>query len=483
MNSVYATLPNYVHYFKIDDHYCALLNAISLDTIFVRTSLLNVSGKTAQFAPSLRQILAINNYLASPQEVEENIQSSINSAHKKTLDNSIKFLYIVPTTECNLTCTYCHIQHAKQQHTSNEMTYQTLHQGLEMFKKYGGFDTDGSEIMFYGGEPFLKSDFIFYALKTIREYSKNIRITIFTNGTLINSEIAAELLHYNVYVIVSLDGIRAVNNQARVYANGSGSYDDAVNGYWELAKHNIPVGISLVAGTHNIRTLDEDISVLSEMLKPLDIGISTLHLFPDAPNPNDIPIEEISYKLRKVQSNMRERGLYIEHIFRRLRPFVEQSKRIYDCPSCNTKLLITPWGTVGPCEAFMETEMFFNPLDSFDLEKCDGREKWKNRVPLTMQECYSCPAISICGGGCPYDAFCETGDICRKDSRRCTQSTLMISWLVEDLLGLLKEKRIISNQDYYIPSRQDRELLYGNVKIYDSIPLQRYSNSNESAIE
>lgn len=161
-----------------------------------------------------------------------------------------------------------------------------------------------------------------------------------------------------------------------------------------------------------------------------------------------------------------------------MRPFVEKSTRMYDCPSCNSKLLITPWNTIGFCEAFMEEENYYYNVDTFDLVNCVGREEWKNRIPLTKIECYDCPAISVCGGGCPYDAYCESGNICNKDKRRCLQSRYMIEWLIRELFSLLKESNKIC-EEIYIPDSSERKLLYGNIDLNNNIPLQNYSIMNE----
>lgn len=55
----------------------------------------------------------------------------------------------------------------------------------------------------------------------------------------------------------------------------------------------------------------------------------------------------------------------------------------------------------------------------------------------------------------------------------------MIRWLCLDLFAILKKKGKIICQKTYEPSPEERQLLYGNVVLDDSIPLQNYSKSNE----
>lgn len=472
-------LPEYIHFYNCDREYSCLFNALTEETIYYKNNKVFLNDGTILAEESEADILLEYGMAVKEKvDVEKTITLNIEKYRAKSNVNKIRFLYIVPTVACNLHCTYCHIQHGKEERNACVMEECTLRKGLNIFKKYGGFHGNNSEIMFYGGEPFLESEFLITALCMIREYSKEVKITIFTNGTLISKKIAEQLKEFEVYVIVSIDGKKESHDKARVTHAGAGSFEDTVTGYENLQEQDIAVGISLVAGSHNIETLEQDVMYLAEKYKPLDMGISTLHLFKDERNPNEVSMKKLSEKLHSVQLLMRENGVYIEHIFRKMRPFVEKSTRMYDCPSCNSKLLITPWNTIGFCEAFMEEESYFYDIDTFDLISCLGRKDWMNRIPLTKRSCYMCPAISVCGGGCPYDAFCESGSVCNKDERRCMQSKDMIKWLVKELFFLIKEKGEINN-DIHIPNNAERALLYGKISLYDDIPLQNYSKMNE----
>lgn len=471
-------LPTYVHSYEFDDRYLGLFNAITEEIIYCRKDTISINGSAIKVKADIVDPLLSYGMILKEKKTEGRIIASSIKKYGKNLGNTqIHFLYIVPTVMCNLQCTYCHIQHGKQKQCRYVMEEKTLRDGLDIFKKFGGFEED-SEIIFYGGEPFLEVEFLIRALQIIREYSKEIKITIFTNGTLITKEIAKRIKEFSVYVIVSIDGKEDNHNKARVYHDGHGSFEAAIIGYQNLQEHNVAVGISLVAGSHNIETLEQDVIYLVEKFNPLDMGISTLHLFKGEENPNEVMMERLSEKLQLVQIEMRKRGIYIEHIFRKMRPFVEKKVRLYDCPSCNSKLLITPWDTIGFCEAFMEDGLYYyNTLD-FDLKECPGREEWMKRIPLTRRDCYSCPAICICGGGCPYDAYCETGSICNKDKRRCKQSRTMIEWMIKELFYMLKENGKMSGI-IYIPEDSERSLLYGKTALYNNIPLQNYSKLNE----
>lgn len=49
-------------------------------------------------------------------------------------------------------------------------------------------------------------------------------------------------------------------------------------------------------------------------------------------------------------------------------------------------------------------------------------------------QCKNCPALGICGGGCPFQAEIEKGSIWDLDERFCIHAKLTLEWLIWDLL-------------------------------------------------
>ena len=81
-------------------------------------------------------------------------------------------------TKCNYNCTFCLLNGGRETHPNLLMSKEML---TNLFKE---FDTLGTEqIIFSGGEPFLRKDFL-EILKQTKEYG--FEIEIFTNGSLID---------------------------------------------------------------------------------------------------------------------------------------------------------------------------------------------------------------------------------------------------------------------------------------------------------
>jgi radical SAM protein with 4Fe4S-binding SPASM domain len=59
--------------------------------------------------------------------------------------------------------------------------------------------------------------------------------------------------------------------------------------------------------------------------------------------------------------------------------------------------------------------------DSFaDLERSELVDRWHATLPRYRDACDGCPAVSICGGGCPFNAFERTGRIDGVDDQYCS---------------------------------------------------------------
>lgn len=50
-----------------------------------------------------------------------------------------------------------------------------------------------------------------------------------------------------------------------------------------------------------------------------------------------------------------------------------------------------------------------------------------------MEECKNCPALGICGGGCPFNAYQQEKNIWALDKRFCIHAKMTLEWLIWDL--------------------------------------------------
>jgi sulfatase maturation enzyme AslB (radical SAM superfamily) len=244
----------------------------------------------------------------------------------------VETIYLLLTESCNMRCTYCFILDGMpENYRRNSMTWKTAKAAVDVFfanirKNLPIYKKSLKSINFFGGEPLIN----FRLIRQVVEYVETTYVaemeaaeetfiySIVTNGTLITEEMADYFArHPRINVTVSLDGTRLINDQSRVFCDGSGSFDDVIRGLRLLkAAGCAKISLSCTVGKHNMDYLDqllvlhEEFGFLSINLNPLlDTGQSQVSL-EDMAMANE---RMINYFMKA-----REIGVYEDRIMRKV---------------------------------------------------------------------------------------------------------------------------------------------------------------------
>lgn len=150
------------------------------------------------------------------------------------------------TRTCNLRCVHCYTNSEGRKYEGELSTGQAK-AVIDDLVEFGV-----PAILFSGGEPLTRPD-IWELIAYAR--SKGQRITLSTNGTLIDLETARRLKDAGMtYVGISLDGIGETNDQFR---GKEGAFKAAVRGFKNCREVGQRVGLRLTLTKHTARDLDE----------------------------------------------------------------------------------------------------------------------------------------------------------------------------------------------------------------------------------
>lgn len=143
-------------------------------------------------------------------------------------------LDIYMTDACNMRCTYCGSRRFISGGGARTLALPALLKAVDRYAALvapgPGADPSGvREVSFTGGEPLLRFDLLRGAVTAIRRKYPWLKITVFTNGTLLDREKAAFLLDSGARLIVSLDGGAAVNDRHRKFGRRSAFRTVAAN--------------------------------------------------------------------------------------------------------------------------------------------------------------------------------------------------------------------------------------------------------------
>lgn len=178
------------------------------------------------------------------------------------------------TEACTLVCKYCY-QHNK---TPKVMTLEVAKKYIDViFQQYR--DTHFCIILdFIGGEPFLQPQLIsdivdYWDYKCIMEnldWGKLTRFSICSNGTEYRTPVVQKLLNKignRLSFTVSIDGNKELHDSARIFPNGKGSYDLAIDAATDFEeKYKTDLGSKITIAPSNI------IFLYSAIKHYLDLG-------------------------------------------------------------------------------------------------------------------------------------------------------------------------------------------------------------------
>jgi uncharacterized protein len=310
-----------------------------------------------------------------------------------------------------------------------------------LFKHISESNRKEQKIVIYGGEPLLALDIVEFVSQKIRSKTieldrkdVEIKTIIITNGSLISKEFARIAKEYNLYVSISLDGPKNVNDENRIYQNGNGTFDDIIKGFNILKENKVSASVSCTVTNDNVNDIDKLVTTFKDMGFS-GIGFNILIGKPFSSSDIQQLSMDTGKKLVDVFNVARKINIYEDTTMRQVLSFIEGSFYEHNCAACGGQMTIDPHGMIGICHAFLgkKDHFIFNVMENPDITNSPIFKEWTRRSPINMPECHTCIAFATCGGGCPYNASVEHGTIWAIDEMYCNYAKPITEWLIWDL--------------------------------------------------
>ena len=406
-------------------------------------------------------------FLVEEGEDERSFESAKREAQSLTPEISV--MYLLLSDDCNMACRYCTVNYNVRGNPFKRMPASTIERAVNLFKA-ASTPARKKRVNFFGGEPLLNSAGLARALDELHKHFDRAELSLemVTNGTLIDDDVADLILKHDIFPIISMDGPPLIHDQMRVRRNGQGSFEAVHRGFETLKKKGVSVGVSTLVGKHNYKYLPEIVAYFSEHLGALDAGFSLPHVEPDVAC---VDMEELVPPMIEAWRVGRELGFYIVQMGSRLRPFIVQKPRLNACPGPMSgwgMFRVLPSGAVTVCEnmGLRGQCVLGNVNDSISpqsLQRHPDILNWTRRSQYLFDECNDCFAIGVCGAGCSYDAYLETGTIFAPERRNCYLCKEFLKWAIWDLhRELLLKRNKKTELPFTIVTRDDRQLAWGN---------------------
>ncbi len=332
----------------------------------------------------------------------------------KKRETVVKALCLHIAHDCNLACKYCFAEEGEYHGRRALMSLEVGKKALDFLIENSG-NRRNLEVDFFGGEPLMNWDvvkeLVRYGRSKEKEFNKNFRFTLTTNGVLLNDDVMEFCNKEMANVVLSLDGRKEINDQMRPFRNGKGSYDLIVPKFQKFAKSRNQQKY-YIRGTFTRNNLD----FAKDVIHFADLGFEQMSMEPV------VDADESPYAIREedLPAIMKEYDkLALEYIKRAKegRPFnffhfmidLTQgpcvAKRLSGCGSGTEYLAVTPWGDLYPCHQFVGQEEFLlgNVFDG--IVKKDIVDEFKLCNVYAKPKCQECFARYYCSGGCAANSY------------------------------------------------------------------------------
>ena len=339
---------------------------------------------------------------------------------KKKSAGIVKALCMHIAHTCNLNCSYCFASQGKYHGDRAMMSFEVGKQAFDYLIANSG-TRKNLEVDFFGGEPLMNLDvvkeLVAYARSIEKDYGKNFRFTLTTNGVLIDDDVIDFANKEMSNVVLSLDGRKEVHDRFRVDYNGKGSWEKIVPKFQKLVEAREGKNYYM-RGTfthHNPDFLEDIKEMLSLGFKELSMEpVVCAEDDPSALTAEDLPVvmkqyEDLAELMLKKHKEGEDFTFYHYMIDLKGGPCIY--KRISGCGSGTEYMAVTPWGDLYPCHQFVGEEKYklgdvWNGVTNTEIQK-----EFAECNVYTREECRSCWARLYCSGGCAANAYHATGSV------------------------------------------------------------------------
>ncbi len=339
---------------------------------------------------------------------------------KKKTAGVVKALCLHIAHTCNLNCAYCFASQGKYHGERALMSYEVGKQALDFLVANSG-NRHNLEVDFFGGEPLMNFDvvkqLVAYARSIEKEYNKNFRFTLTTNGVLIDDDVIDFANKEMSNVVLSLDGRKEAHDRFRVDYAGNGSYDNIVPKFQKLVAARGGKNYYM-RGTFTHHNPD----FLGDIKQMLDLGFNELSMEPvvcASGDPSELTeadkkivldqYEKLAELMIKRDKEGKPFTFYHYMIDLKGGPCVY--KRISGCGSGTEYMAVTPWGDLYPCHQFVGDDKYLlgNVFDG--VKNTAIQDEFLKCNVYSRKECQDCWAKLYCSGGCAANAYHATGSV------------------------------------------------------------------------
>jgi len=286
-------------------------------------------------------------------------------------------------------------------------------------------------------------------------YRATVKLQQIWHATIMNNTLR-EFIYKNLYALqLSLDGPKEINDLQR-YGSLKSVHDRVLETLNQLKSRNYPLSIKCIITSHSINKLNNIMKYLGS-LGVDSIAFAEVSLLPEDSKffISDADYEDCIAELSQIlvrnfnQLALGDKTPVIGPIFDILRSLTTKTKKINYCSAGREYIAITANGDVYPCHGFVGIDKFKMgnvhdedfPGDSYN----NIRNIFNNFNVYNSEECSSCWARFLCGGGCAAHSYIYNNDLSKPTKRRCMMAKSILEALLPEIAEAFQDKAKMEN--------------------------------------
>lgn len=355
------------------------------------------SGDLASITDNQLKRLAELSAVVEPDEDE--LGAVLSRLREGSDDPGVRVFTIMPTSWCNMACSYC-----GQEHHKSTARMERVAQRVEA--ALADPLTRRVNVNWFGGEPLLALGIIRSLSARFLAVGKPYSASMATNGSLLSTR-TLHLLAQEcglTSIEVTIDGPQPVHDRRRLKRNGTGSFHHIVEAL-RTPPPGLEISIRVNIDADNEDSIDELIVELARLgfaAPPFQLYLASVHSWGN--DVSKVELEARRFAEReagwlRLAGSLGIRFGAIPAVLKRTTcvatsrygEVIDSAERVYSCSEHPLVPVVRETGVVATLSDLDPAAP--RPLGMFD--------DWYDEVGDGSAQCGRCPLLPVCGGSCP----------------------------------------------------------------------------------
>jgi uncharacterized protein len=339
----------------------------------------------------------------------------------------------MPTTACNLACTYCYAASDSKKRTF--LQWPVAKQAIDIAYQNSVKLKKGKFALSFhgGGEPTLPREFFIKASEYARELDPNCAISVTTNAVW-DYDFTQKALNFLTEISISIDGNEITQNRQRPDNQGKGTFSRVMKTIKEIEKRDISYGIRMTVTKESLPELPSNVEFFCSQTKCKSFQVEAVYNQGRAIGAG-LAIEDVDTFVEifmDVHHYAKDRGKSVH--YSSARPHLITNTF---CTATSNALIVTTDGELTACyEVFDRSHILSEDFIIGRIDLTEGmvlypgkRENLLKKISDNRIACETCFCYYHCAGDCPPKAFLSH---LSKDKFRCSITRAITRELILD---------------------------------------------------